>query len=318
MNALRVSPRTAVILTLASLAALASFTWPFFVSAQPEATARTTEAPLVFVVMLPVLLAVVVAELSSGGIDSKTLALLGVLAAVNAALRPLGAGTAGIETVFFLLVLAGRVFGPGFGFLLGAISLFASALLTAGVGPWLPFQMLAAAWFGLGAGLLPARLRGRAEIAVLAGYGAVAAYGYGLLMNLWFWPFSIGADTQLSYVAGAPVLENLHRFVVFTAVTSTFGWDTGRAITTAVVVVLAGPAVLAVLRRAARRAAFGAPITFVPTSSAGTPTDPPPTAAPPSDPSPSSAGTPSDPSPSDPVAGRWQRRTPGARRPGEA
>jgi hypothetical protein len=31
------------------------------------------------------------------------------------ALRPLGAGTAGIETVFFILVLAGRVFGPASG-----------------------------------------------------------------------------------------------------------------------------------------------------------------------------------------------------------
>ncbi|MGW0503444.1 ECF transporter S component [Micromonospora sp. NPDC003241] len=262
MSVLRVAPRTAVILTLASVAAFATFAWPFFVPAQPEATARTTEAPLVFIVVLPVLLALVLAELSSGGIDSKALAMLGVLAAVNAALRPLGAGTAGIETVFFLLVLAGRVFGPGFGFLLGAISLFASALLTAGVGPWLPFQMLAAAWLGLGAGLLPSRLRGRAEIAVLAGYGAVAAYAYGLLMNLWFWPFSVGADTQLSYVAGAPVLENLHRFAVFTAVTSTFGWDTGRAVTTAVAIVLVGPAVLAALRRAARRAAFDAPVTF--------------------------------------------------------
>ncbi|BCJ61963.1 ECF transporter S component [Micromonospora endophytica] len=262
MSALRVAPRTAVILTLASAAALATFTWPFFVPAQPETMARTTEAPLVFLVVLPVLLALVLAELSSGGIDSKALAMLGVLAAVNAALRPLGAGTAGIETVFFLLVLAGRVFGPGFGFLLGAVSLFASALLTAGVGPWLPFQMLAASWIGLGAGLLPGRLRGRAEIAVLAGYGTIAAYGYGLLMNLWFWPFSVGADTQLSYLAGAPVLENLHRFAVFTAVTSTFGWDTGRAVTTAIAIVLVGPAVLAALRRAARRAAFDAPVTF--------------------------------------------------------
>ncbi|WP_230462803.1 ECF transporter S component [Micromonospora sp. CP22] len=264
-TALRVAPRTAVVLVLASVAALATFSWPFFVPAQPESMARTTEAPLVFVAVLPILLALVLAELSSGGIDSKALAMLGVLAAVNAALRPLGAGTAGIETVFFLLVLAGRVFGPGFGFLLGAISLFASALLTAGVGPWLPFQMLAAAWIGLGAGLLPARLRGRAEIAVLACYGAIAAYGYGLLMNLWFWPFGVGADTQLSYVAGAPVLDNLHRFAVFTAVTSTFGWDTGRAITTVMAIVLVGPAVLAALRRAARRAAFDAPVTFATT-----------------------------------------------------
>ncbi|WP_428962932.1 ECF transporter S component [Micromonospora fluostatini] len=262
MTVLRVAPRTTVILTLASVAALATFTWPFFISAQPESMARTTEAPLVFAAVLPLLLALILAELSSGGIDSKGLAMLGVLAAVNAALRPLGAGTAGIETVFFLLVLAGRVFGPGFGFLLGSISLFASALLTAGVGPWLPFQMLAASWIGLGAGLLPARLRGRAEIAALAGYGMIAAYAYGLLMNLWFWPFSTGADTQLSYVADAPLLENLHRFAVFTAVTSTFGWDTGRAITTAVAIALVGPAVLAALRRGARRAAFHAPITF--------------------------------------------------------
>ncbi|AXH93342.1 ECF transporter S component [Micromonospora aurantiaca] len=271
MSVLRVAPRTAVVLTLASAAALATFTWPFFVPAHPETTARTGEAPLVFIVMLPVLVALVLAELTSGGIDSKALAMLGVLAAVNAALRPLGAGTAGIETVFFLLVLAGRVFGPGFGFLLGATSLFASALLTAGVGPWLPFQMLCASWIGLGAGLLPARLRGRAEVAVLAGYGVLAAYGYGLLMNLWFWPFSVGADTQLSYVAGAPVLENLHRLALFTAVTSTFGWDTGRAITTAVAIVLAGPAVLAALRRAVRRAAFGAPVTFATASDPPTP-----------------------------------------------
>ena len=75
------------------------------------------------------------AELADGGIDAKALAMLGVLSAVNAALRPLGAGTAGIEIVFFLLILAGRVFGPGFGFVLGCTSLFASALLTAGVGP---------------------------------------------------------------------------------------------------------------------------------------------------------------------------------------
>ena len=66
----------------------------------------------------------------------------GVLSAVNAVLRALSPGLAGVELTFFLLILAGRVYGPGFGFVLGCTSLFASALLTAGVGPWLPFQML--------------------------------------------------------------------------------------------------------------------------------------------------------------------------------
>ena len=76
--------------------------------------------------------------------------------------------------------------------MLGCTSLFASALLTAGVGPWLPFQMMASAWIGLGAGLLPGRLRGKAEIAMLVGYGIVAAYLFGFLMNLWFWPYAVG------------------------------------------------------------------------------------------------------------------------------
>ena len=169
------------------------------------------------------------------------------------------AGTAGIELVFFLLVLGGRVFGAGFGFALGCTSLFASALLTAGVGPWLPFQMICAAWVGMGAGFLPRRVLGRWEIAMLVGYAALAAYLYGLLMNLSYWPFTLGIvvpghEGSLAYVAGAPVLENAHRFLVYTLLTSTGGWDTGRAITTAVAIAVLGPAILTTLRRAARRA----------------------------------------------------------------
>jgi energy-coupling factor transport system substrate-specific component len=259
---IRFSPRTAVVLTLASLAALAVFFWPLLIDASPGAGGRSGVAPAVFLAILPVIVVIVLAEVSTGGIDAKAVAMLGVLSAVNAVLRPLGAGTAGIETVFFMLILAGRVFGPGFGFVLGSTSLFASALLTAGVGPWLPYQMLAASWIGLGAGLLPGRVRGRAEIAMLAAYGVVAAYGFGFLMNMSFWPFSVGADTQVSYVAGAPVLENLHRFAVFTVLSSSAGWDTGRAITNVLAITLVGPAVLVTLRRAARRAAFSAPVTF--------------------------------------------------------
>jgi energy-coupling factor transport system substrate-specific component len=258
-----------VVLGLASLAGLAMFGWPLLVAPPPGPTAHAADAPLLFVLILPVLVAVVLAEVSSGGIDAKALAMLGVLSAVNAALRPLGAGTAGIELVFFMLVLAGRVFGPGFGFVLGSTSLFASALLTAGVGPWLPFQMLAASWLGLGAGLLPRRPRGRWEVALLAGYGAVGAYAFGALMNLSFWPYATGPETPLSFVPGGPVAENLHRFALFTVATSALGWDTARAITTAVAIGLVGPAVLTTLRRAARRAAFDAPVSFAPAAAPG-------------------------------------------------
>lgn len=262
MTAVRVGPRSAVILTLASLAGLAMFAWPLFTDVPQTGNRPIADAPFVFLAVLPVLIAIVLAELSEGGMDTKSLAILGVLSAINAALRPaLSAGTAGIESVFFLLILAGRVFGPGFGFVCGCTSLLASAFLTAGVGPWLPFQMLAAAWIGMGAGLLPRRVTGKAEIALLVGYGIVAAYAFGALMNLWLWPFVAGVEVgrdegTLSYVPGAPLLENLHRFAIFTLVTTTAGWDTGRALTNAVAIVVLGPAVLATLRRAARRASF--------------------------------------------------------------
>jgi len=252
--------RPVVVLTLASIAGLSMFLWPLLV-VPPDGFSHNTDAPFVFVLIVPVLIAVVLSELGSGGMDTKSLAMLGVLSALGAALRPMGAGVAGVETVFFLLVLAGRVYGPGFGFVLGNTTLFASALLTGGVGPWLPFQMLAAAWVGLGAGLLP-RMRGRWEIGLLAAYGAVAAYAYGFLMNMWFWPYSIGDDTQLSFVPGASVWTNLHRFALFTLGNSTWGWDTGRALTNVVAITLLGSTVLATLRRATRRAAFGAPVTF--------------------------------------------------------
>ncbi|MEH3033203.1 MAG: ECF transporter S component [Aeromicrobium erythreum] len=264
--AVRTGRRSALVLTLASVAGLMMFVWPLLLDPGADDGQRT-DAPFLFVLILPVVIGVVVAELSEDGMDSKALAMLGVLSAVNAALRPLGAGTAGIETVFFLLVLGGRVFGAGFGFALGCTSLFASAILTAGVGPWLPFQMMCAAWIGMGAGLLPRRVRGRAEIAMLAGYGVVVAYLFGMLMNLAFWPLLAGVevpghDGSLAYVPGAPLLENLHTFGVYTLLTSTAGWDTGRALTNAAGIVLLGPALLATLRRASRKASYGVRGTF--------------------------------------------------------
>ncbi|WP_134662122.1 MULTISPECIES: ECF transporter S component [unclassified Amycolatopsis] len=253
--AVRIRHRTALVLTAAVVIGLGMFCWPLLARSTVGTSAHVTDAPFVFLVTLPVLILIVLAELSSGGLDAKALALLGVLSAVNAALRPLGAGTGGIELVFFLLVLAGRVFGPGFGFVLGSTSLFASALLTGGVGPWLPFQMLASSLVGLGAGLLPRRVKGRWEIALLALYGVVAAYFYGLAMSLFTWPF-LASHTALDFVPGGPLGENLHRFLVFTVLTSTLGWDTGRALTNLVAILVLGPAILTVLRRAARRAAF--------------------------------------------------------------
>lgn len=275
---LRLTPRSAAAMTLVSLVGVAAFGWPLL-AAPTSGLAHATDAPLLFGLLLPLLMAVVLAELADGGMDAKTVAMLGVLTAVGAALRPLGTGVAGLEPVFFLLILAGRAYGPGFGFVLGATTLLASALTTAGVGPWLPFQMLGAAWVGAGAGLLP-RVRGRAELALLAAYGAIAGLAYGLALNLSFWPFTLGGETALSFVAGDPVLDNLRRFLTFSVATS-LGFDLPRAVLTAVLVVVTGTPILRALRRAGRRAAFTAPISF--TSPATSPPAPaPPATIPPS------------------------------------
>jgi energy-coupling factor transport system substrate-specific component len=267
-----VGPKSTLLLILVSVAGFAMFFWPLWVPVHPDPQQHVADAPFLFVVVLPVLVLLVLTQLTEGGMDAKVLAMLGVLSAVNAAIRPLGAGLSGIETVFFLLILAGRVFGPGFGFVLGCTSLFASALLTVGVGPWLPFQMITSAWIGMGAGLLPGSigrrpLVGRTEIVMLAGYGVFAAYFFGLLMNMWFWPFVTGIDvdgnSSLAYIPGGSVAENLHRFLVFSLLTSTASWDTGRAITNAVAIVVVGPAVLAVLRRSVRRANFNPDVQFI-------------------------------------------------------
>jgi energy-coupling factor transport system substrate-specific component len=259
--AIRLHPRAATAAVLAVLIGIVAFFWPFAVA--PGTFGNSYAPPLIFGCLLLLVLAVVLAEIADGGIDAKALAMLGVLSAVNAALRPLGAGTAGVETVFFLLVLAGRVFGAGFGFVLGCTSLFASALITGGVGPWMPYQMFGCAFVGMLAGFLP-RVRNRAaEITLLAFYGAFSGYLFGFLLNLSFWPFSLDPHSSIAYLPGLPFTQQWHRYLLFDAATS-LGWDTGRAVTTFLGVLVAGPAVLTAFRRAARRAHFEAPVRFQP------------------------------------------------------
>ncbi|MDQ0730449.1 ATP-binding cassette domain-containing protein [Arthrobacter sp. B1I2] len=235
------------VLAAANLLALAAFCWPLLAAALPQDA--TAALPFAALAIAPVAAVAVVVSLDGSVRSAHTVALLGVLAAVGSAVRVASTGVGGVEAVFIVLILAGRAFGPRFGLLLGAATIAVSSVLWGGLGPWTPFQIFACAWVGAGAGLLPRRVRGRAELWMLCGYGIVASYVFGLLLNLWFWPFAVGAGTGISYVPGAPMATNLSSFLLYSLVTSTAGWDTLRAVTTVIGIVVVGRAILAALRR---------------------------------------------------------------------
>jgi energy-coupling factor transport system substrate-specific component len=254
-------PRRVPALAVLSILGIVSFLWPLW--AQPTGAgdlAHTGDAPWIMIGLLGLAVIATASDVSRGDLDAKGVAMLGVLAAVGTALRIPTGGIAGTELLFFALIPSGRIMGRHFGFLLGALTLFVSALATGGIGPWLPFQMLGAAWIGWAAGLLPSAA-GKFEGLLMAGFAVVAAFWYGALLNFWFWPFATGNETNLSFHQGDAVVANLRRFWAFHLATS-LGWDLMRAISVATMCILLGPAICAALRRGRRHAAFDEPVTF--------------------------------------------------------
>jgi energy-coupling factor transport system substrate-specific component len=249
---MRTNPFSKIFIALTALASLTMFAWPLLI--QTTSADENRVAQTVFILLMPLMLVLVLVEFASGGLDSKQLAMLGVLTALNAVIRILGAGTSGIETAFFLIIIGAFVFGSGFGFLLGSGSLLVSALLMGGVGPWLPFQMMAAGLLGLAAGLLPKPKARWLELVTLVTFAILGSYAYGALMTLWNWPFLLGVGTDISYLPGAGFFENIIRFFKYELLTGGLLWDTGRAITTSVLILVTAPALLTTLKRAARRA----------------------------------------------------------------
>jgi energy-coupling factor transport system substrate-specific component len=253
LGRVKLTQRSGWLLAGLSLLGVLALAWPFLITVSASSSqAHRLDAPIELMVLVPLLLILCASEMARGSFDARGIAVLGILAACGTALRIPSPGVAGFEPVFFLLVLAGRVYGPSFGFALGGLTLFVSALFTGGVGPWLPFQMLAAGWVGACAGLLPAAASPRGERWLLAGYTAVACLLYGTVMNLWFWPFGAGTTTSISYVPGGSFGTNLTHFFIFD-VTTSLGFDIPRAVINAVLILAVGGPVLVALRRGARR-----------------------------------------------------------------
>jgi energy-coupling factor transport system substrate-specific component len=190
-------------------------------------------------------------------LSTRLLAVLAALVAVDATLRlVIVIGLLGFSPIFFLVIAGGFVMGPSFGFASGALTLLLSAVLTAGLGPWLPYQMLAAGWVGMGAGYLGRVTRRSTSpwaITVLCLYGGAAGFAYGLLLDLWEWPLLVATGSSpLSWVPGSGLAALLPRFGGFYLATS-LAYDSFRAAGNVVLIALLGPAVIRALDRFRRR-----------------------------------------------------------------
>lgn len=229
-----------------TLAAALTFAWPFLA---PQLGLAAEFAPVIAILTAVAIASFALLAMNQNLGSAKTVALLAALTALGMVIRFLGLGFGGVEPVFALFILAGRALGARFGFALGALVMLASSLLWGSIGPWLPFQMFAAAWVGAGAAWLPKTKTRWAEGAVLVTYGIVAAYLFGVLLNLWWWPFAVGVNTSVSYLHEAGFIENLTRFLTYSLVTSTLTWDTVRAVTTSIALIVFARPALAALHR---------------------------------------------------------------------
>ncbi len=244
-------------LALATVVGLIAFLYPFVLpgieQVTDDSTANSSGAPLLFAAVVIVVLVVTLTSLSDDAVGvtrSRTVALLGVLVALDATLR-LVPSVAGASPVFLLIMLVGAVFGPSLGFQMGTLTLLVSAFITGGIGPWLPFQMLASGWVGMTAGFLPRHASMRRRVIDLAIFGAAWGLLFGALMNLWFWPYTapgVDADSALYWHADLSFIETLQRYGQFYLVTS-LPFDIFRAVGNVILILLLGMPILKLLDR---------------------------------------------------------------------
>ena len=233
---------------LVHLLGLITFVWPFLFSRASASFLHGGNGLWLALALSVLAIFLLAQQVSAQLLDSKVIAIIGILAAVISSLRLLGAGAIGIEPIWFILILSARALGPKIGLSLAMVSITASAFVTGGVGPWLSYQILAAGWIAYGVRLVPGNLKDRFEILALAGYAVIASFLFGILMDLQLWPWLAGIDSQLSFQEGASIASNTSRFLLFHFATS-MTWDIPRALLTATLILLTGRAVLVALRR---------------------------------------------------------------------
>ena len=243
-----------LVYVLVAAVGTSAFLYPFWLPSEAlPNSAHSGDAPLLSAAVAAMVVMAIVFEVRGGSMNAAGIAVLGVLSAFAGLLRLIDLPGGG-SGMFFLVILAAASLGPRFGLLLGITAMAVSAVVTGGVGPWLPYQMLALGFMGASSGALAIfsrRLPLSLELVLLVAWSWVWGFVYGAIMNLWFWPFMRGLG-PLSWQPGMGFVETLKSYWRFYVSTS-LAWDAAGAISNAVLVAATGIPVLATLRRFAAR-----------------------------------------------------------------
>jgi energy-coupling factor transport system substrate-specific component len=182
-----------------------------------------------------VVLAAGLVVVESGPNRSRELSLIAALAAAAAAGRVLFAFVPNVQPVTMLVAVTGITLGARAGIATGAAAALVSNAFL-GQGPWTPWQMLGWAAVGATAAFTPG-LRNRFA---LAAFGLVWGFLFDWLMDVWAWS-SLGP----SATAGS-----------FTALAASGVWfDIAHAAGNVAIALVAGPTLIRILDRYARRIA---------------------------------------------------------------
>ena len=239
---------------LASLGGIVLFVWPFLGSGLPASAPAWT-------LTLACVLGLFLVEAGMRQLDSRSVALLAAIAAIDTALRlAVIEGIGGFSPIYFLVLCAGYVFGPSFGFLAGGLSILVSALAGGGMGPWVPYQVFAVGWVGVAAGLAGHWSRGVRvpdwrDVLALAAVGAVMGWVVGALLDITDWIPVYRGNPTLGWQPGMDAATSLVHFGRFYVLTS-LAYDTFRAVGNVLMVLLLGGPVLAALARLRVRLTF--------------------------------------------------------------
>ncbi len=239
---------SAAIYLLAITVGVATFLGPFLLPQNNIPQDNLT--PILTMLLLGLGLLVLLVEVQGQIVSAKIVATMGILIAITSVLRFIEVaipGPGGFSPIFAPIILAGYIFGPRFGFLLGALTLLVSGLITGGIGPWLPYQMFTAGWVGLTSGWLPHPRQPRWEILMLVFWAFFWGLLYGVIINLYTWPLIVGSAAT-SWEPGSSPAEAATRYIAFYVGTSLL-WDIGRGIGNVIlIIVLGAPAIRALTR----------------------------------------------------------------------